>query len=307
MKIKPNLVLYIAAGVFFFIFWMMVVFPRDALESRILNEIENQSGGRYRVEMKDMDLSLLGSVEFEKLKVLERVGSKDEVLLDTPMFELGFSPLGILSKKTDFSFAMEGNKKGDLEGDFRQKNGETELNVEFDEFPIEDLKFLASKVQLDIRGDLEGVVRFNVNSESPNENKGKIDLNLNGLRLEKGRIRLDPKDPASAMDLPQVQITGKSGSHIKATLNRDKLEVQSIALTGGDLVLRLKGQIILRGNNPQAYRLALEGELQVGKKLSDILPLSYLKLKKNAQGAYPLALKGPLAKPQIWSGKTRLL
>ena len=43
MRPKFSIFLYLGAGVLFFLFWLIWVFPTDALKSRILTEIENLS------------------------------------------------------------------------------------------------------------------------------------------------------------------------------------------------------------------------------------------------------------------------
>jgi len=52
---KFRMLLYVAAGIFFFVFWLVWVFPTDALKSRILTEIENQTQGRYKFDVGSLD------------------------------------------------------------------------------------------------------------------------------------------------------------------------------------------------------------------------------------------------------------
>ena len=66
---KFRMFVYVGAGLFFFLFWLVWVFPTDALKSRILTEIENQTQGRFKFDVGSLDVSIFGSVTFNKLKV----------------------------------------------------------------------------------------------------------------------------------------------------------------------------------------------------------------------------------------------
>lgn len=230
MNIKANFFLYLVAGILFFIFWLFVVFPYDALQSRILTEIENQTQGRYKIDAKEMDISLFGSITFKNLKISERAGPGEDLLLSTPKFKLGFSPLGLLSKKVDFTFYLKGKKKGDIEGEIKQKGEEFVLNLDFDDYPLSELKFLSSKAKVGLRGNLNGEINLKLNKVDPVQNKGFIDLNLVNLSMDPTKFALDPTDPSTEMEIPKIKITGSKGSHIKAQIKNDKLQISSIAL-----------------------------------------------------------------------------
>lgn len=307
MKFKPSLILYVVSGVFFFIFWMIVVFPYDALNSRILTEINNQTGGRYQIDMKDMDISLLGSVTFEDLKVHDQASGKKELLLKTPKLKIGFSPLGLLSKKMDFDFYLKGTKKGEVEGSFGQNEDTTRLSLNFDEFPLSELRMLAQKTKVVLKGNLEGDVDLVINPRHPADNDGKIDLELVNLATEPTSIALDPNDPATAMNLPEIRLSGPKGSHLKAVVAKERMDIQSIKLSGGDIDLDLKGSIILTGTRARDYRLDIKGNFKISDKLAKSLPILFLiEKQKNEQGVYPLSVTGRLGRPNILIGKLRV-
>ncbi len=307
MKFKPNLFVYILAGLLFFLFWMVWVFPYDALQSRIITEIENQTRGRYQLDMKDMDVSLLGSVTFKNLKLKERVAGEDQLLLDTPRLELGFSPLGLLRKKQDFSFTLQGKKSGSLEGDFKREGPETLLRADFDDYPVSELKFIMAKADLSMKGTLLGGLDLQLNSADPAQNKGQVEVNFKNIALDAMSIAIDPQDPASAIEVPAIRLSADKGSHLKARVVRDNFEVDEIVLTGGDIDLHLKGRISMQGASPSDYRMALEGGFKVSESLSKALPMLFiLEKQKNADGVYPLSLSGRMGRPNIRIGKFRV-
>lgn len=307
MKLKPSLILYIGAGVFFFFFWFFIVFPYDALQSRVITEIENQTGGRYQLDMSEMDISLFGSVTFEDLKINERVAGKKSLLLKTPKFKIGFSPLGLISKKMDFDFFLEGNKKGEIEGDFRQDGTETEIHLELDEFPLEELKFLSSKAKVGLKGNIDGKLKIKFDRTNVKGNEGNVDLNFENVSTEPTSVALDPSDPASAMSIPEIKLSGAKGSHIRASVNQDRLDIQSIKLTGGDIDLDLSGRISLRGRSAKDFRLDIKGGFKVTPKLSEALPFLFLiEKQRNDKGVFPLTISGRIGRPLINIGKFRV-
>lgn len=301
------MLLYIGAGILFFIFWLIVVFPYDALQSRVITEIENQTGGRFKIDMKDMDISLFGSITFENLKISEIQGGNKQLLLQTPKLKIGFSPLGLLSQKMDFDFYLKGTKTGDVEGDFRKVNGTIELNMDLDEYPLSELKFLASKAKVGLKGKLDGEVKLKLNPVNPTQNNGNIDIQLVNLTMDPTSISLDPSDPASAMAIPAIKITGPKGSHIQAKVLKEDLDILSVKFTGGDLDLDLKGRVVLKGRTPQEYRLNITGGFKMTEALTKALPFLFiLEKQRDDKGVYPLTVSGRLGRPNIQIGKFRV-
>lgn len=303
MKSKANILLYLAAGFFLFLFWLYIVFPYDALKSRVVTEIENHFQGQYRLDIGSMDVSLFGSVTFKNLKVTEGGASEEKTLLNTPKLKLGFSPFALLSKKVDFSLYLKGSK-GDLDGDVRQEGDEFELNLTFNKFPISELGFISSKAKVGLKGAIDGDLDIRFNKFDVNRNTGKVDLELIDFAMDPTRINLDPSAPDAAMEIPEIKLTGSKGSHIQAELQKDNLMVSSIQFAGGDLELNLDGRLALQGPNPADYRLALKGNFKIADTLSKALPFLFIiEQQKNAEGIYPLNITGRLGKPGIRIGK----
>lgn len=303
MKSKAGFLLYLGAGLLFFIFWLFVVFPYDALKSRVVTEIENHFQGRYRLDIGSMDVSLFGSVTFKNLKVLEGTSAGEKTLLNTPKLKLGFSPFALMSKKVDLSMYLQGSK-GDIDGDFRQDGDEFDLSLNFDQFPIAELGFIASKLKVGLKGSLDGDVEVLLNKADPSHNAGKIDVHLINFTMDPVRLNLDPSTPDGAMEIPAIKLSGAEGSHIQAEIQKDNMAVNSIQLTGGDLDLSLDGRVALQGVNPGDYRLALKGSFKLTEALSKALPFLFIiEQQKNAEGVYPLNISGRLGKPGIRIGK----
>ena len=302
------MILYTAAGFFFFLFWLVWVFPTDALKSRILTEIENQTQGRYKFDVGSLDISVFGSVTFHNLKVSEGIGEGEKVLLKTPKLKLSFSPFALssMAKNPNLDFYLKGSK-GELEGKYRQDGDEFQLTANFDQFPLADLGIIGAKAKVDLTGTLDGDIDLNINKADSSKNSGTIDLSLLNLTMGPKRIALDPSAPESAMEIPEIKLSGPKDSGIQGEVQKENLELSSIHLKGGDLDLDLSGRVVMQGPKSGDYRLAVQGTFGIAEALAKALPVLFLiEQQKNPQGVYPLNITGRLAKPSIRIGTFNL-
>lgn len=303
---KFGILLYLGAGFFFFLFWLYWVFPSDALKSRILTEIENRTQGRYKIDVADLDVSLLGGLTFKNLKVSEGMGGAERILLKTPKLKLGASPLGLISGKLDFNFYMKGSK-GDVEGKYKQEGDAFALDADFDKFPLADLGILSVPGKMNLSGQVDGELRLNIDRRDSSKNSGNIDLRLMNLTLGATKLALDPSSPETAMDIPEIKLSGAKDSGIQGEVKKDVFEISGIHLKGGDLDLSLSGRATLQGPRVSDYRLALQGNFSITETLAKALPFLFIiEQQKNAQGVYPLSITGRLAKPNIRVGTFNL-
>lgn len=323
MKSKIRVLLYLLAACFFFVFWMFWVFPYSTLESRILTEIENNFHGRYKIEATDTDLSLFGSLAFKNLSVKESSAEGSSQFFKTPKLKLDFSPIAFLSKKIDVDFYFEGQGKGEVEGAFAQKTGErTNFEIDFDAYPMADLKGLWMKANLAFRGELDGAANLEFYSNETQKNQGEIDLALVNLSLDPTSMDLNLAGLASVpLNIPRIKLSGAKGSHIQAQLKGKQVEFSAIHLQDGDLGLDLKGTLNVSARNMRDYRLSLEGSFKISDKLLNNIKaqqakdvaenidgiLILLNQQKTSEGVYPISIEGRLSgKPEVKIGKFRL-
>ncbi len=333
---KLRMILYVGAGIFFFFFWLVWLFPSDALKSRILTEIENQTQGRYKFDVGSLDVSLFGSITFKNLKVSEGIGDSERILLKTPKLKLSFSPfaLGSMAKKPDIDFYLQGSK-GKMDGNYHQDGDDFQLTANFKQFPIADLGILSAKAKMNLSGTLDGDIDLKLNRSDPNKNSGNIDLNILNLSVDSSEIPLPSafegavdeaikgqgaggdnpikvalnRGPAGpVLDVEGVKLSGSKDSGIKAEVKKDNLEISSLTLKNGDLDLNLNGRINLVGAKAGDYRLAMQGGFSATENLRKALVFIFFVFEdqKNPQGQYPLNLTGRLGKPSIRIGTFNL-
>ena len=323
MKSKMRILFYFVTACFFFAFWMFWVFPYSTLESRIITEIENNFGGRYKIEASDTNLSLFGSLDFENLKVQESSPEGTSLFFKTPKLELDFSPWALLSKKIDLDFYFKGQNKGEVEGAFQQASGShTDFEVDFDNYPMADLKGLWSKANLALRGELDGEANFKFYSTESQKNQGEIDIALINLSLDPTRMDLNLAGLASVpLNIPRIKLSGSKSSHIQGKVKGKQIEFSSIRLQDGDLSMDLKGTLNVAARNARDYQLNLEGTFKISDQLLNNLKtqqakdvadnidsiLILLDQQKTPEGLYPISIEGRLsAKPEVKIGKFRL-
>lgn len=306
MNVKKQIIFYAGLGLIFFIFWFFIVFPYDALQSRIINEFENRFAGLYKVDSENVDLSLFGSVTLRNFKLHERVQGQYKPLLVSPRLKLGFSPFVIFSKQPSFSFYFE-SKDGDLDGSFEQDGSELKVKADFDDFSLEAVPYIMTKSNIVLVGILNGSIDLDVDTADPNKNSGKIDIDLEKLSLDPSQMVLDPNLASSGIVLPKLTLAGEKGSHIQGALQKNEMNLTSVVLAGGDIDLNLSGKITLLGANFKDYRLSLNGTFKLAEAFAKALPILFvLEQQKNAQGVYPLQITGRIGKPSIRIGTFKL-
>lgn len=302
MNKKLELAFYFLAGLVLYFVLLVVVFPYDALKSRVLSEIEKNLGGKYSLRVEEMDISILGNLSFEKLKLIKRGKNGDQVIFTSPKVKIGASLLSYLSsKKVDLDFYLEGIK-GDLEGELLLDQDHTKVELEFDDFDIRGLEFLKALTEQDISmvGVLDGEMDLDLDFKNPEASEGNLDIKFIDLSLL-------PVKQGDKELFPRMRLSKKKGSGLKGKMEKGEFKLENFALQGGDLDLSLSGVMKLAKRGFR-FRYNLEGQFifspgfEKQKPISDISQL--LSYHKNEKGVYPLSIQG--FKPDIYINKFNL-
>lgn len=305
MKKSVKILGYFGAGVFFFVFFLFWTFPYDVLKTRILNQIEDSIGGGYRLKVQSMSAGIIFGFTFKNVEVIRREGGKDVVLLKSPKLRVNPSFLAMMSKVKKLSFSIEVGK-GELSGSYLDSSTNNEIDLEFDELNLADLKFLSAVYHLNMKGVVTGEYSYNLNKKDPTKNSGKIDLNLVNFSLDPIKFRMDPNTPESEMQIPEIKLSGSKGSKLLAEVQKSDILIKEFLLTGADVDLNMKGTL---NTSPRVddYRIDLSGTFKVKPELAQAVPLLALfEQQKQPDGTYPLTVNGRLMKPGISVGAFRL-
>ncbi len=298
--------LYVVGGIFFFVFWLIVLFPTDVVKSRVINQIENQTHGRYKIDIKDLSLTMFGNLKLKEVKVSEGVGSEQKVLFKAPKVKLIVSYLSLLSSKIESDFKITGTK-GDVDGSIHQDGDEFGIYLDFDDYSLADVGWLTAKSKVPLKGVLDGVFDIHINRVDPLQDTGKVDLKLINFATQATTISFDPSSPEATVPIPSIKLSGSKGSLLQGDVKRGALEVNSFLLNGGDIQLDLKGRVLLQAKTVGDYRLNLQGVFSIADPVMKALPIAFLlESQKTPKGDYPLSISGRVGKPAIRIGTFNL-
>ncbi len=305
MKKSVKILGYLGAGLFFFVFFLFWSFPYDVLKTRILNQIEESMGGGYRLKVQSMSAGLIFGFTFKNVEVVRREGGKDIVLLKSPKLNVNPSFMAMLRKVNRLSFSVVVGK-GELSGSYLDSASNNEIELEFDELNLADLKFLSAVYHVNMKGTINGEYSLNINKKDPTKNSGKVDLDLVNFSLDPIKFRMDPNTPESEIQIPEIKLSGAKGSKLLAEMQKNDILLKELLFTGADVDLNLKGSI---NTAPRIddYRIDLSGTFKVKPELAQSVQLLALfEQQKQPDGTYPLTLNGKLMKPGISVGAFRL-
>ncbi len=324
MKIPSKMILYVLVGMVSFFIWMILVFPYDALKSRILTEIENQTRGRYLIEADDLDLSIFGSLSFKNLKVIERSSDEYKTLSKIPKLKIGFSPFIIFTRDLDIDFTLFGANKGTLSGYIENNDKYYDIEFELENYSLKDLDFIPYTEEIPFQGKLKGEskVKFFPKRSAVKEEKSNGNLEIFIDNLSVGPIILDSIAPAMASQLgsksltiPKIKVSSKPNAKITGQLNDRRLNLQvKMGDAKTDFAIDLNGNINLNLGALENSNMSFSGGVYLSDKQIKAIAdankpkgnaengnadigtyIEILKSLRNDKGQFPIAFSGNLS------------
>ncbi len=302
------MIFYGLTGVVLYVFFLFVTFPFDAIKQKVLGELEKQTGGKYSFSVDELNMSMFGNLILRKVQVLDKSNNNNLVFLSTKV-KINPALLAILfghPKASIYALA----DKGAIDVDFDQDGETTELAAELDELSLTNLQFLKSS-GITYNGQLNGELQLTLNQKSPNKNNGNIKIDLQNLFINQAdALQLKLMGLNEVIDLPKIQLSQKKGSKLNLKMDGGKISLGELTLQGGDLEVKLSGDIQL--GNVGNHRLNINGEIKLAAKLEDLIfnlvkkkigdsidLKAILSQKKNAQGFVTLNIAGTTKRPDI--------
>ncbi len=303
--------LYGAAGIFFYLFFVMWTFPFDLLKGKILSEAEKGMGGAYQIKADHMSLGY--SAVFTGLELIDRKSGQEVSLLKLPSMKLHHLPSTLLSstkKLVDVEFSAK-TAQGTLEGTYYDSPEINRVELKLEDLGLKDFNFLDVSLKSDVSGEISGDYLLELDKKTLIKSTGKINLDLINLKL--GEIFLKPKGQTadSRIHIPSIQLTGAKNSRFVATLSgKGEMDINEFVLKGGDLELTLTGKIII-GPKFDDYRIVSEGKLKILPSLMQSDPtlstyLSMLETQKSPDGNFDVRIEGKLIDPSFTIGSIQL-
>lgn len=299
MKIILYPLIFIASFVFF-VYWM---FPMEAVQSRIINAMEDGLGPDYSVHIDSIGTYWFTGASLENLTITHRVQGKDENFLKAERVTARAGIFSLLLGSPTVSFHA---KMGDasVKGSVHQSEVGWSLDCSFSDLDLSQFPILQQTTGLNLSSQIEGEAQIYYDAKQPLKTSGKVDITFDKLQLKAGEV---PLGEMGTFPLPDLSLAS-GNSVLKIQIDKGALNLDAFALKGEDFNLDVTGKIFL-APTVSKYRINLQGKFKFSPKLwgvlDPILPEKWaedLKKQKGSDDNLPLSISGQFASPQIFSG-----
>lgn len=270
--------LYVALFFFFFVAFIYLYFPADALTKRINQEIKNRTG--LNVEASSADIFPPADIKLKNVKLIDK--RKKTTLID----ELRISPSLLSVFKQSGSISFEAKiKDGRIEGVAEYSKGGKKLDYLVVKTDKVDLKALSELLKIknikdvpDIDGKING--EFVASFDPKSSSRGRFKLSSEKLSLSGLKFKEFPLP-----DFKDLKID------VKGRMKKNRTNLESFRAENKELLL------VLNGTAPLPWKIKKENlDLSVNLKLKPGTQLGFLKTfaKKEKDGIISVKVKGPL-------------
>ncbi|MBX7147835.1 type II secretion system protein GspN [bacterium] len=290
--------LNIVAGIFFFFLFLFLYFPFEPIIQNLLTRVEQQSGGKYRITVEKIAPGIIFKTKFTNFQVHTEEKGADVVIVGFDELKVGIHYFPLLTGRLEASF-VGGSKKGSLEGDITASKTESELDVKISNFPLGEMLILKKYLGTGVEGTLNGSIDLDLYADQINKNEGKIDLKIK--KLTATPFKITPM-PGFDLDFPDLSLADAQDVVLKMNMAKGKLEIESFKIPGPDVMLDLKGRLMLN-KKPTLMRANVSGNFNFSEKVKSAFPIAVLIDKQKLEdGSYPLNISGSLSRPRVLIG-----
>lgn len=296
----PKIFKYIAYTAIFvisfllFLYWM---FPYEILKDRVASAIEDPLARQVEVSIGAIEPYYFTGLDISDMKLIGRLNGETRPIAEFQRVKARASLFSLIFGNPSVSFLIKAGK-GEIEGSAKQTDEGLAIDVDFDEFDVDSVKWLESQLGIKLSGKLSGNVTLKIDRARPVRTAGKIDLSLDDFKLAASQLTVGGAD----IPLPDLVITKGRGSRLKLTVDKGAVNVDELKLSDGDLGMDLKGKVFL-STVLSNYRLNLTGSFMATDKLTEAFPLLFIVEKqKQPDGSYPVTITGRLSEPAIKVG-----
>ena len=289
MPEKISVRLYVGVFFAFLLIFLLLGFPRDSVERRVVFEI--QSNSPVPVLIGDANLKGLSSIEFRDVRVI--LGEREPLVIDRARISAGLFSV-IFSDDTKISFSVNAYG-GRIDGKVSQnmkKNRVTSAEVDMNSVESSAVSrlFLGNE-GISVSGKVDGTVKLLGEGESGGISKMEYLLSSPSLSV--------------AVDRVQGFVVGEEYRNLsvvlRGTANRFESRVEKFSLTNPQLSLQAEGKV------PSPLRLrkgaALDLSVTFMPSPGDAkLALVGGFLGSRGDGTFSGRIRGTLAEPRIVKG-----
>ena len=290
-----SLIVLFVFSFLFFLYWM---FPTEAVKERVIREVEKNLGPGFEIAIHSMDIGLITGAKLHQVQLSKQVDGEIRPLFKSDKVSLRVGLLSTLFGSYKFSFDILSGK-GEISGSARQTQGAWDLSLDLDDVDLKDLAIVQETTGLNLQSHIDGTLKLNFNPKQPLRTTGDLVVQFNECSMEKSDLKLGS---FGSVPLPAL-VLAKGGSKFEAKVDKGAITLDAFDLKGGDLTVDLQGKVYL-ANDLSRYRMNLQGNFSMSPALAESLSLitALIEKQKGEDGAYPLSLTGPFAKPNIKVG-----
>lgn len=286
---KVSVRLYVGVFFVFLLIFLLLGFPRDSVERRIVFEIQDNSP--VPVLIGDADLKGLSSIEFRDIRVI--LGEREPLVIDRARVSAGLFSV-IFSDDTRISFSVDAYG-GKIDGKISQnmkKNRVTSAEVDINSVESSAVsRLFLGDGGVSVSGKVDGTIKLLGEGESGGISKMEYLVSSPSLSV--------------AVDKVQGFEVGEEYSNLsvvlRGTANRFESRVEKFSLTNPQLSLQAEG----KAPSPLRLRKGAALDLAVTFRPSpeDIkLALVSGFLGSRGDGSFSGRIQGTLAQPRIVKG-----
>ncbi len=282
MNKTTQFILNLIVGFTSFVFFVILLFPLDAMIGHYLAQMETLTKGEWRIGVSSIDASLVFDTEFKDFHLFK----KGKEIFSAPTVSADVSLFSLVSGTVNAGFSAE-YTKGELSGRV-VLDEESSVTLGIDNVSLANLPAISGylesmTVPVSLTGKIDGDVYF---AWSKDLRQKEAEVNLELADVMTGPIVYK----AMGVDLPELVLSeGKDTMKIDCRLDKGQLDVKSLKIPGPDLFLEISGNLNTSANG-DVSRMNFEGSLGLSEKLT--LLTTILGVGKDTEGPMPLSIKG---------------
>lgn len=302
---KPLVRLPVYAGFGFVVFMIAVVatFPAEQIKDIVAVEIEKQLGGKYSVEIGDLDIWWLSGVSLENVTIAERVDPSEvekpspeeeeeglpedlPMKVTIPSIAGRLAPIDSILHGPSVAFALDVGG-GVITGRFSQGSDARKLYVDLGGIDLRKTLALTAFLGIPFFGDLDGEIDLELDPKKPMVTGGSINITGDKLTVGPATIKTDKFPPITYLEIPQTNF-GTLNVDLRVADDKEKkrMRVEAFKWSGRDIRGELWGTVDLANRVEQAspdveMRLQLDENFVTKNSLGPLLNVAEVRRGKN--------------------------
>jgi len=226
---------YVLFFLFFFVVFLYLKFPYNAIKDTVLQKLE--TGSSLRVEMDDFAPDKLTGVEARGIRVYALKGDRTFLVVQLDRVRARLAILPLLTGRVRLAVDLDAYQ-GNMEGQFSKSGRVSDLDLRFSNinlglYDLTEVLGFVGKLKLD--GILGGLITGHFDGADLNATSAEAQLQLQGMKLAESSIY--------GITTPELSFEPAT---LKLELDKRALKIVEGKLTGDQMEVELGGRMTLR-------------------------------------------------------------